>query len=204
MTDHKIDALIYSLFALQPRRADAAGVLIRDRDRYLLVKSPYKKYWDLPGGMVERGESPMQAARREVLEELGIELAWPMPVLVADYLNATDTRAEGVRWVFGSYLIDRRPLRLQADEIEDFEWCTRARITQLTCYHAPMLERRIQAAISASQHGQETLMVDGWPRQHRQRIHFRSMEDRDLRDLQRLRELAKAVTTSPEPAHRST
>lgn len=52
----------------------AAGVLFRDADgRVLLVKPTYKAGWDIPGGYVEPGESPKQAARREVREELGIE-----------------------------------------------------------------------------------------------------------------------------------
>src|SRR5258707_14543061 len=52
----------------------AAGVLIRDgSDRVLLVKPSYKAGWEIPGGYVEPGESPKQAARREVHEELGID-----------------------------------------------------------------------------------------------------------------------------------
>jgi ADP-ribose pyrophosphatase YjhB (NUDIX family) len=51
----------------------AAGVLFRDQDgRVLLVKPTDKDGWDLPGGYVEPGERPKQAARREVREELGI------------------------------------------------------------------------------------------------------------------------------------
>lgn len=52
----------------------AAGVLFRDAaGRILLVKPTYKAGWDIPGGYVEPGESPKQAAVREVREELGIE-----------------------------------------------------------------------------------------------------------------------------------
>ena len=35
---------------------------------------PFPNYWDLFGGHVEEGESPQEALRREVKEELGIEL----------------------------------------------------------------------------------------------------------------------------------
>jgi 8-oxo-dGTP pyrophosphatase MutT (NUDIX family) len=37
------------------------------------VKPTYKAGWDLPGGYFEPGESPRQAAHREVREELGID-----------------------------------------------------------------------------------------------------------------------------------
>jgi 8-oxo-dGTP diphosphatase len=53
----------------------AAGVLFRDdRDRVLLVKPTYKDGWEIPGGYVEHGESPLSAAIREVQEELGASL----------------------------------------------------------------------------------------------------------------------------------
>ena len=38
----------------------------------LLVQPTYKQSWDIPGGYVEPGESPLQACIREVREELGI------------------------------------------------------------------------------------------------------------------------------------
>ena len=52
----------------------AAGVLFTDdQDRILMVVPTYKDYADIPGGYVEHGETPYQAAQREVFEELGIK-----------------------------------------------------------------------------------------------------------------------------------
>jgi 8-oxo-dGTP diphosphatase len=51
----------------------AAGVLFfDDQDRVLMVVPSYKDYRDIPGGYVEAGETPSEAAIREVQEELGI------------------------------------------------------------------------------------------------------------------------------------
>lgn len=61
--------------ATLPRRRLAAGAIIRDRsDRVCLVEPTYKDYWLLPGGTVEADESPRSGCRREVQEELGLEL----------------------------------------------------------------------------------------------------------------------------------
>ena len=50
----------------------AAGALFRDAGgRVLLVKPHYKAGWEIPGGMVEPGETPSEACAREVTEELG-------------------------------------------------------------------------------------------------------------------------------------
>lgn len=165
--DHRVDAMIYSMAALAPPRADAAGVLLRDgHGRILLVKSPYKAYWDLPGGMVEPGEAPPAAAEREVLEELGLQLR-AGPLLAADYLRPTPTRREGMRWVFDGGMVGRGlPLQLQPEEISEVRWCDRHEVARLTGHHAPMLERRIQAAVNAVFTERIAMLIDGWPRVH--------------------------------------
>ena len=44
--------------------------------RWLMIRNTYGGgYWTLPGGGVRRREKPADAARREVLEEVGIRLA---------------------------------------------------------------------------------------------------------------------------------
>lgn len=53
----------------------ACVVLIDDHNRLLLVKrgvAPKKGMWCLPGGFVESGETPEQAAVRELHEETGL------------------------------------------------------------------------------------------------------------------------------------
>jgi ADP-ribose pyrophosphatase YjhB (NUDIX family) len=52
----------------------AAGVLFFDEDgRVLLVRPSYKSGWDIPGGYLRPGETPSEAAAREVSEKLGIK-----------------------------------------------------------------------------------------------------------------------------------
>jgi 8-oxo-dGTP pyrophosphatase MutT (NUDIX family) len=44
-------------------------------DRVLLVRHTYgRSEWDLPGGSIKRHEPPVDAARREMHEELGIQI----------------------------------------------------------------------------------------------------------------------------------
>lgn len=49
----------------------SVNALIETSDGILLVKPSYKKGWDLPGGIVESDESPVEGLRREIVEELG-------------------------------------------------------------------------------------------------------------------------------------
>ena len=52
--------------------------MIRDGDKYLLCKRPSAKrhggLWEFPGGKLEAGESLEDAARRELWEELGVNV----------------------------------------------------------------------------------------------------------------------------------
>ena len=58
-----------------PRHVIAVFVFIRQGDAILLVRQSYgKRYWSLPGGVVEAGESLDQAAIREVKEETGLDI----------------------------------------------------------------------------------------------------------------------------------
>jgi ADP-ribose pyrophosphatase YjhB (NUDIX family) len=54
-------------------RAGAFGVIFDDRDRVLLCHRRDLDSWNLPGGLVEEGESPWDAAVREVREEVGLD-----------------------------------------------------------------------------------------------------------------------------------
>jgi 8-oxo-dGTP diphosphatase len=71
-----------------------AAVLMRDDGRFLLGQRPagkvYSGYWEFPGGKIERGEAPAAALRRELSEELGIDVtrAWPWLTRDYDYAHA--------------------------------------------------------------------------------------------------------------------
>lgn len=54
-----------------------AGALLERDGKVLLVRravSPYKGWWDIPGGYLEADERPADAARRELREETGLRV----------------------------------------------------------------------------------------------------------------------------------
>lgn len=50
-----------------------AGVVINDKDEVLMVKT-YNAGWVFPGGQVEVGENVIDAVKREIMEETGIDV----------------------------------------------------------------------------------------------------------------------------------
>ena len=54
--------------------AGAMCVIERDDGALLLVRQAYRANWTWPGGLLQRGEKAADAARREVAEEVGLEI----------------------------------------------------------------------------------------------------------------------------------
>ena len=54
-------------------RAGAFAVIFDERGRVLLCHRRDIDAWNLPGGRVEAGEAPWDAALREVREEVGVD-----------------------------------------------------------------------------------------------------------------------------------
>ncbi len=78
-------------FNLQPlqRIEVAAAVVFNERGEFLLAQRPqgkvYAGYWEFPGGKFEPGEDGFGAVRRELHEELGIEVTRAYPWLTRDF-----------------------------------------------------------------------------------------------------------------------
>jgi len=140
----------------------AAGVLFfDDADRILLVQPTYKDHWDIPGGYVETGETPAQAAAREVREELGIQPAVG-PLLVADWAPHPD-EGDKLLLVFDGRTLTADQIagiRLQADELAFYAFRDPAEALMLLI---PRLGRRVAAAIDAHHAGRTTYLECGVP-----------------------------------------
>jgi 8-oxo-dGTP diphosphatase len=137
----------------------STGALLRSADnRILLVKPDYRPYWQLPGGMVEQGESPGAGCSREVQEETGLS-STVTQLLVVDWIAPSDRRPKGcIHFLFDAGPVDNlSELRLQDDEIEDFllaSWDdARTRVS-------PRIAKRLSAAQQALETGATMVIGD--------------------------------------------
>ena len=109
-------------------------MLVRDPEgRVLLCQLTYKRDWDLPGGVVEVGESPRLAVQREVEEELGLEIE-PGDLLLTDWLPPWGGWDDAVCLVFdgGTCTAPRLDsVVMQEREIRDVRFCTLEEVDEL-------------------------------------------------------------------------
>lgn len=101
------------------------GVLIQHGEKFLLLKrhpqKSYGQHWNLPAGKLESGETPLQAALREVREESGIHLkeinVSPLGVL---YFTGKEISFEFHLYFCDLY--DEPDLILSAEETIEGKW----------------------------------------------------------------------------------
>ncbi len=110
---------------LPKKRVIAQGVLRDAGNRVLLCELTYKKEWDLPGGVIETGESPAIGLVREIEEELGIEVKINS-LLTVNWLPPWKGWDDAVVFVFDlgvaeANLVEK--LVLQETEIKGTHWC---------------------------------------------------------------------------------
>jgi ADP-ribose pyrophosphatase YjhB (NUDIX family) len=111
-----------------------SAVCLNERRQVLLLDHRFSKpheRWGLPGGLLERGESPMDGARREVREETGLSVEEVVPLQVSThgpYLNI----------VFVCY-VTQATIQLQTTELTGWQWCDPATVD------LPMREHHLRA-----------------------------------------------------------
>ena len=98
----------------------AMCIIERSDGRVLLVRQTYRNRWGLPGGLVARREAPADAARREVAEEVGLDVE-----LVAEPTVVVEPRLQRVDVVFRARPApgtDPDDLRVSTAEIRTCAW----------------------------------------------------------------------------------
>jgi len=144
-----------------PRKRAIAQMLVRDEQgRVLLCALTYKRDWDLPGGVVEVGESPQEAVSREVAEELALDIK-AGPLVLTDWLPPWSGWDDALCLVFDGGVSSPGVLEdavLEEREIRSVQFCTMD-VVRERC--ADFTARRIEAALRALDSGGSTYTESG-------------------------------------------
>ena len=145
-----------------PRIPASAGALIFDDGGRLLVVNPtYKAHWTIPGGIMEaNGETPWEACRREVREEVGLVVEQGRLVAV-DFLRPKPAKPGGMRFLFDCGVLPAAVLGsivLQEEELSEHRLVEPAMALELL---SGPLRRRVGAALRVLDRNECVYLEDG-------------------------------------------
>ena len=121
-----------------PKRVSSAALVLVDAfDMVLIVKANYKEHWTFPGGIIDPGESPRQAALRETREEVGIAMMSD-EVSFSMVLDRMSEYAQSYQFIFQARFpeVMREQIVLQESEIEAYAFVSREQIISKDRFYA--------------------------------------------------------------------
>jgi 8-oxo-dGTP diphosphatase len=128
---HRLLLRIYRLLPTTQRRwvvrtiapsftVGAICLVERPDGAVLFVRTAYRRRWGVPGGLLKRGEKAEDAARREVLEEVGLRID-----LIGEPALVLDPGPQRIDIVFRARptsLTDLDQMRPSSPEIVEAQW----------------------------------------------------------------------------------
>lgn len=115
----------------------ACKALIQYKDLFLVIResSKYKDgtntgKWDVPGGRIKPGEQWKEALKREVLEEVGLEISIKTPVHTDEWFPIISGKQSQVIATYYNCTAKSNLVTLSADH-EDYAWLTQKELAAL-------------------------------------------------------------------------
>lgn len=140
-----------------PRIVVAVGAIVVDGERVLLIQRghpPGERLWSIPGGRVELGETLLEALRREIQEECGLDVDVGDIAIMLDRISRDADGAVRSHYLILDFwatpVVSPPPPVRPADDARDAGWYTLDQMRRLPTtnkladYLAEALRRRAE------------------------------------------------------------
>ncbi len=157
------DGFTHVMNSVTPRKRLIAHALVMDAaGRVLVCETSFKVDFELPGGIVEPGESPREAVEREMVEEMTYSPAVG-PVLVVDWLRPYKGWEDALELVFATEVVaeaDKQRFVADGVEVRALHWVAPA---DLDAVMTPFGAARARSAVAALASGTTLYTEAGLP-----------------------------------------
>lgn len=129
------------VFYINP--APTVSAIILKNNKILITKraiEPLKGRWDLPGGFLELNETLEKGLKREIREELGVEIK------IGDFIGSFVDRYAGMEWIINLYYfakISKGKLKPD-DDVAEIKWFEINKIPKLAFKHQAEVIRKVR------------------------------------------------------------
>ena len=125
--------LVYCFFA-RPK-VKGAYIICLYEQKVLIIKNSYKTYYTIPCGKVDKGESALEAAKRELKEEVNLDFPLSNFTFIEKFINETEYKYDQQYY----YLInldanDLSQIKVDGIEVVEAELYTKNDINKLNVF----------------------------------------------------------------------
>lgn len=139
----------------------AGALIFNEKGERLVLKPTYKDHWSIPGGVVDKNESPRQACIREIKEEIGLDIKDLRFLCVDYYRNLDNQKGESLQFLFYGEKLDENQIQnieIDGREIGEFKF---AEVDEAKSLFGKGLSARIPKALEAIKNNTAFYLEDG-------------------------------------------
>lgn len=131
---------------LPKKRMSVSALIFNARGELLILKPGYRPEWILPGGSVDKNESPEKACSREIQEEIALAIP-KLKFICVNYTPYEKVKGDSLQFMFYGGILkesDENLIKIDRKEIIEYKF---SKIEDALPFLTTGLQKRIPAAL---------------------------------------------------------